>query len=92
MTQKKHKFAFLVLLVLMGQTSLLVHDFKHAVDEDLSDCLFCIKLDKQENALILSSLPAFVAQYNNGQLPGYSAIAEKSVWTTCLTRAPPTTV
>ena len=90
--QRKHSIIFLVLLVFMGQGSLFVHDMNHVVNEEASDCLLCIKLDKQEHGLPAAGLMEFAAPAKHDLAltphPNYD-IRE---WRSHVSRAPPVTV
>jgi len=89
---RKHSFIFLVLVILMGQGSLFMHDMNHTLEEEVSDCLLCNKLDKQEHALPAGSHLEFTA-LNKGEAPLTSYTRhENSVWRSSQSRAPPTTV
>jgi hypothetical protein len=89
---RKHSFIFLVLVILMGQGSLFMHDMNHTLEEEVSDCLLCTKLDKQEHTLPAGSLLEFNSQ-NKGEAPLASYTKhENSGWRTSLSRAPPVTV
>ena len=92
MMQSKHSFIFLALLLLMGQGSLFMHDMNHVVVEDASDCLLCIKLDKQEHGLPVAGhveLTALVdAETDVSPCPDY----DTGNWRSCCSRAPPLSV
>ena len=89
---RKHSFIFLVLVILMGQGSLFMHDMNHTLEEEVSDCLLCTKLDKQEHTLPASSLLEFTT-LSKGEAPLTSYTKhENRGWPSCLSRAPPATV
>jgi hypothetical protein len=93
MMQRKHSFIFLVLVLLLGQGSLFVHDMNHhMLEEEVSDCLFCNKLDKPELALPAANLLEITA-LTKGEASLYSCTKhENRGWRTCQSRAPPATV
>lgn len=90
--QRKYNFIFLVLVILMGQGSLFVHDMNHTPEEEVSDCLLCNKLDKQEHALPETSLLEFTAlrSVNAALSPVTKPVSND--WHFCQCRAPPATV
>ncbi|NKB36235.1 MAG: hypothetical protein GKR93_03580 [Gammaproteobacteria bacterium] len=89
---KKHSFIFLVLVILMGQGSLFMHDMNHTLEEEVSDCLLCTKLDTQEHTLPAGNLLEFTT-LNKGEAPLTSYTRhDNSDWPTSLSRAPPLTV
>ena len=83
------KFTLLVLLILMGQGSLLMHDINHAAEEEVSDCQLCIKLDKQDHSLPSAGLPEFNQIVGDGFLISSTPRVESSSWQFHYSRAPP---
>ena len=89
---KQHCFIFFVLLILLGQGALFMHDMNHTLEEETSDCLLCTKLDKQEQALSVVSLLEFSALTKCEAPLNFYTKHDNHGWQTCLSRAPPTTV
>ena len=92
MKLEKLKFSLLVVLILMGQGSLFMHDINHAVDEEISDCQLCIKLDKQDHALPSASQADLIPIVGDGFRVSSTPHSESHSWQFHLSRAPPVSV
>lgn len=89
MSLRKHSLVMLVLLALMGQGLMFLHDLQHLSAEDSADCLLCLKLEKQKNLIAAQSLSIKTISDDRMLPPGAVVSPSTTLLGPRLARAPP---